>query len=264
MQTQIEESLSVSGVLLGKTLGTGPTSSERFTERSRELIDLEVRSQLAGRWRMATMSVVFAAIPAVIYLAAGLPVTSGAMTIGTLVAFVALQSQLFRPLSSLLDVGVTVVSSMALFGRIFEYLDLRTEIEEPSRPVCLDPDEVRGEVRLERVGFTYDGSDRPALADVDIAVPAGGSLALVGETGSGKSTLAALVARLYDPTLGRVLIAASTSAGSRWTRSRGSSASCPRRHTCCTPRSARTCAWPSRTPPMPRSKTRPGPRRCTT
>jgi ATP-binding cassette subfamily B protein len=109
-------------------------------------------------------------------------------------------------LSSLLDVGVTVVSSMALFGRIFEYLDLRTEIEEPSRPVRVDPAEVRGEVLLEQVGFTYDGSDRPALADVDIAVPAGGSLALVGETGSGKSTLAALVARLYDPTVGRVLI----------------------------------------------------------
>jgi ATP-binding cassette subfamily B protein len=206
MQTQIEESLSVSGVLLGKTLGTGPASTDRFTERSWDLVDLEVRSQLAGRWRMATMSVVFAAIPAVIYLAAGLPVTAGAMTIGTLVAFVALQSQLFRPLSGLLDVGVSVVSSMALFGRIFEYLDLRTEIEEPSRPVRLDPAEVRGEVRLERVGFTYDGSDRPALADVDIEVPAGGSLALVGETGSGKSTLAALVARLYDPTVGRVLI----------------------------------------------------------
>jgi ATP-binding cassette subfamily B protein len=139
MQTQIEESLSVSGVLLGKTLGTGPASTDRFTERSWDLVDLEVRSQLAGRWRMATMSVVFAAIPAVIYLAAGLPVTAGAMTIGTLVAFVALQSQLFRPLSGLLDVGVSVVSSMALFGRIFEYWTCVPRSRSPVVPSASTP-----------------------------------------------------------------------------------------------------------------------------
>ncbi len=91
LHTQVEEGLSVSGVLLGKTLGAGPAQPQRFTATSHDLVDLEVRSQLAGRWRMATMSIVFAAIPALIYLAAGLPATSGGMTIGTLVAFTALQ-----------------------------------------------------------------------------------------------------------------------------------------------------------------------------
>ena len=211
LQTQIEEGLSVSGVLLGKTLGTGPAQSATFAATSDDLAGLEVRSQLAGRWRMATMSIVFAAIPAVIYLAAGLPVTSGGMTIGTLVAFTGLQAALFRPLMGLLGVGVQLTTSMALFSRIFEYLDLPVEIADPADPVVLDPAAVRGEVRLEGVGFTYPEPDggtdgRPALSDVDLHVPAGGSLALVGATGSGKTTLAGLVARLADPTVGRVTI----------------------------------------------------------
>jgi ATP-binding cassette subfamily B protein len=206
MQTQIEEGLSVSGVLLGKTLGAGPILSERFRRTSVDLVDLEIKSQLAGRWRMATMSVVFAAIPAFIYLVAGLPATSGGMTIGTLVAYTALQSGLFRPLMSLLDVGVSVTSSMALFSRIFEYLDLPVDIDDPDEPVQLDSKRIRGEVRLAGVSFRYLGSDRLALDGIDLVVPAGGSLALVGETGSGKTTLASLVARLHDPTTGSVSI----------------------------------------------------------
>jgi ATP-binding cassette subfamily B protein len=152
------------------------------------------------------MSIVFAAIPAVIYLAAGLPVTSGGMTIGTLVAFTTLQGALFRPLMGLLDVGVSVTSSMALFSRVFEYLDLPVDIADPASPVPLDAADVRGEVRWEHVGFTYPDAARAALTDVDLAVPAGTTLALVGETGSGKSTLASLVARLADPTTGRVTV----------------------------------------------------------
>ena len=206
LHSQVEEGLSVSGVLLGKTLGAGPAQSRRFTGTSDDLVALEVRSQLAGRWRMATMSIVFAGIPALIYLAAGLPATSGGMTIGTLVAFTALQGTLFRPLMGLLDLGVTLTSSMALFSRVFEYLDLPVDIDDPARPVAIDPAAVRGEVRFEHVGFRYPDGPRPALTDVDVTVPAGGSLALVGATGSGKSTLASLVARLNDPTTGRVLI----------------------------------------------------------
>ena len=95
-----------------------------------------MRSQLAGRWRMATMSIVFAGIPALIYLAAGLPATSGGMTIGTLVAFTALQGALFRPLMGLLDIGVSLTSSMALFSRVFEYLDLPVDIDDPAQPVA--------------------------------------------------------------------------------------------------------------------------------
>ena len=202
----VDEGLSVSGALLSRTLGTGPALVERFTASSTRLIDLELRSELAGRWRMATMSVIFAAIPAAIYLAAGLPATRGGMTIGTLVAFTALQSGLFRPLMGLLNVGVSIVSSLALFARIFEYLDLPVDVDDPAEPVELDPAAVRGHVRLEGVTFTYPGSDVPAVDGVTIDVPAGATVALVGPTGSGKSTLAGLVARLQDPDAGRVTI----------------------------------------------------------
>ena len=199
----IEEGLSVSGVQLSKTLGSGPTLIERFTASSSRLIDLELRSELAGRWRWAAMSVIFAAIPAAIYLAAGLPATQ-TISIGTLVAFTALQSGLFRPLMGLLSVSVTLTSSLALFARIFEYLDLPVEVDDPADPVPLH--DVRGHVRLEGVGYTYPGSATPALADVTLDVPPGTTLALVGETGSGKSTLAALVARLQDVETGRITI----------------------------------------------------------
>ncbi|MGC5385619.1 ABC transporter ATP-binding protein [Micromonospora chalcea] len=202
----IEEGLSVSGVRLAKTLGTGPALVDRFTASSARLVDLELRSELAGRWRMAAMSIVFAAIPAVIYLGAGLPGTAGTLTIGTLVAFTALQGNLFRPLMGLLNVGVTLTASLALFARIFEYLDLPVEVAEPARPVLLDPATARGHLRVEDVTFSYPGSDTAALAGVSLDVPAGTSLALVGETGSGKSTLAALISRLHDPDAGRITI----------------------------------------------------------
>jgi ATP-binding cassette subfamily B protein len=106
----------------------------------------------------------------------------------------------------LLNVGVQLTSSLALFARIFEYLDLPVDVDDPASPVPFDPARVAGHVRLEGVGFTYPGSDRPAVDGVTLDVPAGDTLALVGETGSGKSTLAALVARLYDPTAGRITI----------------------------------------------------------
>ncbi|WP_426244272.1 ABC transporter ATP-binding protein [Nocardioides sp. LHG3406-4] len=205
LHVQVEESLSVSGALLTRTLGAAPAMAARFEEASADLVGLEIRSRLAGRWRMATMNIVFAVIPAAIYLAAGLPGTRGGMTIGTLVAFTALQGTLFRPLMGLLNVGVDITASLALFSRIFEYLDLPVEIDDPVAPVALDRTGVRGEVRFEGVGFEYDAG-QPVLSDIDLVVPAGGSLALVGETGSGKSTLASLVARLHDPTTGRITI----------------------------------------------------------
>ena len=128
------------------------------------------------------------------------------MTIGTLVAFTALQAGLFRPITGLLNVGVSLVSSLALFARIFEYLDLPVEVDDPADPVDVDPARVRGHVRIEDVTFSYPGSDTAAVAGVTLDVPAGSTLALVGETGSGKSTLAALVARLHDPDAGRITI----------------------------------------------------------
>ncbi len=206
LNVSIEEGLSINAIQLAKTMGSGPSLVQRFTASSIRLIDLELRSQLAGRWRMASMSVIFAAIPAVIYLAAGLPMTAGIMTIGTLVAFTTLQNNLFRPITGLLSTGVSVISSLALFARIFEYLDLPVDIEDPVHPVEIDPAGITGHIRLSGVSFTYPGADRPAVTGIDLDVPAGSALALVGETGSGKTTLASLIARLYDPTSGSVRI----------------------------------------------------------
>ncbi|MFJ8687623.1 ABC transporter ATP-binding protein [Micromonospora wenchangensis] len=206
LNVTIEEGLSISGVQLSKTLGAGGALIDRFTASSARLVDLELRSELAGRWRMATMTIIFAAIPAVIYLGAGLPGTAGTLSIGTLVAFTALQGGLFRPLMGLLNVGVTLTASLALFARIFEYLDLPVEVDDPARPVPVDPARVRGHLRVEDVTFSYPGSDTAAVAGITLDVPAGSSLALVGETGSGKSTLAALVSRLHDPDAGRITI----------------------------------------------------------
>ena len=206
LSAQVEVGLSVSGILLTKTLGAGGASARRFGDTSAELVDLELRAQLAGRWRMATMQIIFAAIPALIYLAAGFPATSQGMTIGTLIAFATLQSAIFRPMMGLLNVAAQWVTSMALFSRIFGYLDAETDVPEPTDPIAVDRATIRGDVRFDRVDYTYAGSDTPALTGIDLTVPAGTSLALVGATGSGKSTLASLVARLRDPSAGRVTI----------------------------------------------------------
>ncbi|MER5461929.1 ABC transporter ATP-binding protein [Streptomyces sp. NPDC002668] len=207
MAATVTESLSVSGILLGRTMGRADSLTESFAEESERLVDLEVRSSMAGRWRMSTIGIVMAAMPALIYWAAGLALQSGGPTIsiGTLVAFVSLQQGLFRPAVSLLSTGVQMQTSLALFQRIFEYLDLPVDITESAEPVRLE--KVRGEVRFEDVDFAYEPKQaRPTLDGIDLTVPAGGSLAVVGPTGSGKSTLSYLVPRLYDVTGGRVTV----------------------------------------------------------
>ncbi|WP_269939699.1 ABC transporter ATP-binding protein [Arthrobacter sp. HY1533] len=203
MNTYVEEGLSISGVRLAKTLGTTDRDAARYTASSERLIGLELRSQLAGRWRMASMSIIFSAIPAVIYFAGGLPGTT--LSIGTIVAFTALQSTIFRPIMGLLNLGVQWVTAMALFSRIFEYLDMAPDITAPAHPVALDPATVRGEVRFENVHFAYDGGTE-VLRGINLALPAGTTTAVVGPTGSGKSTLGALLPRLHDVTAGRVTI----------------------------------------------------------
>ena len=202
----VQESLSVSGILLGHTMGRSRSLTDSFAAESGSLSDLEVRSNMAGRWRQSTIQIVMSSMPAVIYWVTGLTGRGDhmAISIGTLVAFTTLQQALFRPLVQLLGVGVDLQSSLELFGRIFEYLDLPVDIAEPEHPVT--PAAVRGEVRLDNLGFSYAGADRPTLTGIDVTVPAGRSLAIVGETGSGKTTLSYLIPRLYDVTEGRVLI----------------------------------------------------------
>jgi ATP-binding cassette subfamily B protein len=203
MSTLVEESLSVSGILLGKTMGRSPELVRRFSGESGELADLEVRARMAGRWRMASVQMSFAIMPALVYLFAGLS-GGNAISIGTVVAFTTLQTRLLFPIQSLLSVGLEVQTSLALFGRIFEYLDLPVDIVERPRARTL-PD-VRGDVRLQDVWFRY-ASDSPwTLEEINAEIPAGTRTALVGETGSGKTTLAYLVARLYEPGRGGVSI----------------------------------------------------------
>ncbi|CAL9603790.1 ABC transporter ATP-binding protein [Streptomyces sp. enrichment culture] len=206
MAATVTESLSVSGILLGRTMGRSDSLTRAFSDESERLVDLEVRSNMAGRWRMAVITIVMAAMPAVIYWTAGIALQTGGpqVSIGTIVAFVSLQQGLFRPAVSLLSTGVQIQTSLALFQRIFEYLDLPVDITEREDPVRLD--RVKGEVRFENVTFGYDGKGGPVLDGIDITVPAGSGLAVVGSTGAGKSTLGHLVPRLYDVTGGRVTL----------------------------------------------------------
>lgn len=208
MSAIVTESLSVSGILLGRTMGRAASLTSDFSAESERLVDLEVRSNMQGRWRMAVIGIVMSAMPALLYWAAGLTGGHGgpAVSIGTLVAFVSLQQGLFRPTISLLATGVQVQTSLALFQRIFEYLDLPIDITERPGARSLEP--VRGDVAFEGVDFSYDPDSgaEPTLRGIDVSVPAGGSLAVVGATGSGKSTLSYLVPRLYDVTAGRVTL----------------------------------------------------------
>ncbi len=197
MASMVQESLSISGILLGRTMGRTGTLTERFAASSDDLADLEVRSSMAGRWRQSSIQIVMAAMPAVIYWAVG---WTGAVSVGTLVAFTTLQTSMFRPSVQLLHLGVEVQSSMSLFGRIFEYLDLKVDIHPGDRVL----DRVKGDVRFEDVDFSYGSA--PTLTGIDVAVPPGSRLAIVGETGSGKTTLSYLLPRLYDVTGGRVTI----------------------------------------------------------
>ena len=187
-------------------MGRSDELAERFTAESSQLADLEVQSRMAGRWRMSTVQMSFAIMPAFVYLFAGFSIAGGsaAITLGTVVAFTTLQTRLLFPIGSLLNVGIDIQTSRALFDRIFEYLDLPVEITEREDPVELAT--TRGEVRFENVRFQYEDEGAQTLAGVDLVVAPGTTTAIVGETGSGKTTLGYLVARLYDVTGGRVTI----------------------------------------------------------
>jgi ATP-binding cassette subfamily B protein len=199
----VQESLSVSGILLGKTMGRTNELADRFDAESQLLADLEVRQRMAGRWMMAMIQTTFAVLPAAVYWFGGLAIAHGTtgITVPTLVAFTTLQTRLFFPVGSLLGVGLEVQTSLALFDRIFEYLDHPIDITEAEHPI----EAGAGDVAFHDVWFRYDDAAW-TLQDVSFTVPAGTTTALVGETGSGKTTLGYLAARLYDVKQGSVSI----------------------------------------------------------
>ncbi len=203
ISTMVEESLSVSGMLLGKTMGRSGELSERFERESSELAGLEVRQVMAGRWVMASIQASFAIMPALVYWFAGQSFV-GAVSLGTVVAFTTLQTRLFWPVGSLLSVQIDAQTSLALFDRVFEYLDLPVDIVEKEDAVDLPP--CRGDLAFEDVWFRYEPGAAWTLEDISFDVPAGTTTAIVGETGSGKTTVGYLVARLYDAERGRVTI----------------------------------------------------------
>jgi ATP-binding cassette, subfamily B, bacterial len=199
----VQESLSVSGILLGKTMGRGNELADRFEADSLRLADLEVRQRMAGRWVMASIQTSFAVMPAAVYWFGGLALAHGstAISVPVLVAFTTLQTRLFFPVGSLLGVGLDVQTSLALFDRIFEYLDQPIDIEERADPLAAGH---AGDVVFDHVWFRY--ADDWTLEDISFTVKAGSTTALVGETGSGKTTLGYLTARLYDVSRGSVSI----------------------------------------------------------
>src|SRR5216117_534742 len=174
----VQESLSVSGILLGKTMGRGDELADRFEGDSLRLADLEVRQRMAGRWVMASIQTTFAVMPAAVYWFGGLALAHGstAISIPVLVSFTTLQTRLFFPVGSLLGVGLDVQTSLALFDRIFEYLDEPIDIIEKPDALAVAG---AGDVVFDHVWFRY-GADW-TLEDVSFTVQAGTTTALVGE-----------------------------------------------------------------------------------
>ena len=227
-----QESLSVSGILLSKTFGQQEASIERFERESRRLGDLQIRGQMIGRWFFALIGTFFSIMPAFVYLLAGSLIIGGdtAISIGTIVAFTTLQSRLFFPLGQLLNVQVEIQGALALFDRIFEYLEMEHEITDAPDAVALEPATTRGEVQFERVTFRYpvaeaqievaaeaaeaeaEGRAVPtaiqpfSLDEISFTARPGELVALVGPSGSGKTTSTYLIPRLYDVAAGSVAI----------------------------------------------------------
>jgi ATP-binding cassette subfamily B protein len=208
-----QETLSVSGILLAKVFGRQEHEVERYRAENANQADLQIRQSIVGRSFFAITQAFFGISPALVYLVAGLQGTRGDLSAGTLVAFTTLQSRLLLPINQLLQVSVDVQSSLALFARIFELIDLRPRITDRSDALSLEAGEIRGEVALEHVSFRYGGGEdggpeapEEALRDVSMLVAPGQLAALVGPSGAGKTTISYLIPRLYDVEKGAVTI----------------------------------------------------------
>ena len=214
-----QETLSISGIMLAKLFGRQNQEIERFHNENERMADLAVRRQMTGQSFFTVMQIFFSLAPVVVYLISGYLIagtTTPDISAGTIVAFTTLQFRLYFPIVNLMEVSVELQSSMALFERIFRYLDIRPDIEDRPDAVDMDPRDVRGRLTFDSVKLSYnpehgeqttdDGHRRWALDDVDFEVQPGQLAAFVGPSGAGKSTISYLIPRLYDPTEGAVKI----------------------------------------------------------
>ncbi|MDQ4118662.1 MAG: ABC transporter ATP-binding protein/permease [Actinomycetota bacterium] len=228
MSAITQETLSVSGVLLAKVFGRQDHEIARYREENRRQTALQIRQTMSGQSFFAVVTGFFALIPAVVYLVAGLLTAAGSagLSAGTLVAFTTLQTRLLFPIVNLLRVSLDVQTSLALFRRIFEYLDLTPALRESPTARPLTKAEARGEVEFRNVWFRYPGEDESAsrragddpapeddpapapwaLEDLSLRIAPGQLAAVVGPSGAGKTTLSSLVPRLYDVDAGAVLL----------------------------------------------------------
>jgi ATP-binding cassette, subfamily B, bacterial len=207
MSALSEETLSVSGVLLAKAFGNQARDTTRYHEENQRLADLEVRQQMIGQGFYAIVQSFLSITPAAVYLIAGLLLAHGTViSAGTVVAFTTLQTRLYFPIGQLLQVSVELRSSLALFDRIFEYLDVVPDIVDAPDAVDLPVTSSGGQVALREVYFRYPGVPQDALAGVNFNADPGQLVALVGPSGAGKTTISYLIPRLYDVTGGSVQI----------------------------------------------------------
>ena len=200
----LNETLSVSGQLLSKLFVTEAYEFERYQEANKQMIRLNIKESMAGKWFRVVINVFTNIGPMLIYLVGGILIIEYGntdLTIGDITVMVALLGRMYGPVNSLLNIQVDMIRSMALFDRIFEYFDLPVEIDND--PQALRPESFAGELAFEEVSFHYD-PDQPILNNVSFELKPGSSVAIVGPSGAGKSTIINLIPRLYDVTGGRI------------------------------------------------------------
>ena len=204
MSAHLEETLSVSGAMLVKAFGRQELEAERFGRSNRALQRLALRRLLLGRVFAVVTQLIGSVGIVLVYWLGSRAVAQGEVTIGSVVAFAVITQRLFRPFSVVAHTQVTLHAALAVFERVFEYLDLPVEVEE--RPGAIALPQPRGAIAFEGVRFRYPAADAAALADVSFAIEPGQIAALVGPSGAGKTTVTYLLQRFYDPEAGRVML----------------------------------------------------------